>query len=86
MLLGVNPTDIQNWDFATSATPSQMLELLPGAKYENDFGTVLLALSVPTEHTDETIIAEITPFRHEGMYKDNRHPESVTGLKPLRRM
>lgn len=83
MLLGVNPTDIQNWDFATSATPSQMLELLPGAKYENDFGTVLLALSVPTEHTDETIIAEITPFRHEGMYKDNRHPESVTWAQTI---
>ena len=43
-------TDIQNWDFATSATPSQMLELLPGAKYENDFGTVLLALCPHRAH------------------------------------
>ena len=75
MLLGKPPIDLDNWDFATSANPSQMLELLPTAKYENDFGTVLIPLLSPS---GSFVLAEITPFRHEGIYKDNRHPESVS--------
>lgn len=80
MLLGKSPMEIDNWDFATNAIPSQMLTLLPTAKYENDYGTVLLPLMSPS---DKHILAEITPFRHEGLYKDNRHPESVSWAKTI---
>ena len=59
MLLGKPPIDLDNWDFATSANPSQMLELLPTAKYENDFGTVLIPLLSPS---GSFVLAEITPL------------------------
>ncbi len=74
MLLG---KDVYDFDFATSATPEQMLELLPHAKYENDFGTVLVPLDEIDRNNSTSGIFEITPFRKEGKYKDSRHPEEV---------
>ena len=78
MLLG-KTTD--NWDFATNATPEHILELFPEASYENDYGTVLVPLVAPGH--DAHLIAEITPFRKEGAYKDNRHPDSVIWAKTI---
>ncbi len=80
MLRGKDPRTFDNWDFATNAHPEHMLELLPHAKYENDFGTVLIPLP---SHSERHVLAEITPFRHEGLYKDNRHPESVSWAKTV---
>jgi tRNA nucleotidyltransferase (CCA-adding enzyme) len=62
-LLGRAPTD---WDVATDARPEQLLELFPGARYENRFGTV----SVDR--------VEITTFRRDHLYGDHRRPDSVT--------
>jgi tRNA nucleotidyltransferase (CCA-adding enzyme) len=62
-LLGRAPTD---WDVATDARPEQLLELFPGARYENRFGTV----SVDR--------VEITTFRRDHRYGDHRRPDSVT--------
>jgi putative nucleotidyltransferase with HDIG domain len=60
-----------DWDFATNATPEDMLKLFPDAKYENTFGTVI----VPSA-TGDTVF-EATPFRKEGRYSDSRHPDTI---------
>jgi tRNA nucleotidyltransferase (CCA-adding enzyme) len=65
-LLG-RPTD--NWDVATSATPERVLELVPGAVYENRFGTVAVRRGAE--------IAEITTFRSDHDYADFRRPHHV---------
>ena len=72
-------------DFATNATPQQMLTFLPNAKYENVFGTVIVPLkeSAYTLHLKngeylENDYFEITTYRSESLYKDRRHPENIT--------
>ena len=67
-LLGLSPDD---WDITTSATPRQVKEIFPktfdtGLKH----GTVSVLL--------DGEIFEVTTFRKDGAYKDNRHPESIT--------
>jgi len=64
---------IHNWDFTTNATPDQIMTLFPQSFCENDFGTV----SIIIQHEDEKILTEVTPFRKEGSYSDNRHPDSI---------
>lgn len=68
-LWGRSPSD---FDFCTSATPSQMQDILSdyrlitiGAKY----GTIGVVVG--------QIKCEITTFRSERDYSDNRHPQSV---------
>jgi tRNA nucleotidyltransferase/poly(A) polymerase len=70
MLLG---KDTKNWDFTTNATPEQIMALFPDAFYNNSFGTV----GIPMEIDNEKIIFEVTPFRKESDYSDNRHPDTV---------
>lgn len=62
-------TKVSDWDFATNATPQNILKLFAGSKYENTFGTVI----VPFDGT----VYEVTPFRREGRYSDNRHPDDI---------
>lgn len=65
---------VKDWDLTTNATPEDMLKLFPDAFYDNQFGTVGIAVK-----TDETThVIEITTFRSESEYKDSRHPEKVT--------
>lgn len=72
LLLGSKPKD---WDITTNAKPEKIVSLFPKTFYENNFGTV----GVVNEKTDdETLkIVEITPYRKEGKYSDNRHPDEV---------
>lgn len=69
-------TEAIGLDFATNATPEDMLKLLPEAKYENKFGTVI----VPQPNHD---YFEITTYRSETGYKDRRHPDKVVWGKKL---
>ena len=72
-LLGKETTD---FDFATDATPEDMMKFLPNAndtfakygciKYKGEYGR-----------------AEITTFRKEEDYDDFRHPKKVTFVKTL---
>ena len=72
-LLGKETTD---FDFATDATPEDMMKFLPNAndtfakygciKYKGEYGR-----------------AEITTFRKEEDYDDFRHPKKVTFVKSL---
>lgn len=71
IVLGKKPSD---WDIATQATPHDIQKLFPDSVYENNFGTV----GVKTDSTDETLkIIEVTTYRVEGGYSDNRRPDAV---------
>lgn len=70
MILGRKPKD---WDICTDATPEQIIDTLPCYKI------------IPTgiKHGTVTLIVhgtpyEVTTFRTDGNYSDNRHPDSVT--------
>jgi len=66
LLLDRVPAD---WDLATDAQPERIVELFPGAVYENRFGTVAV------RHGDATF--EITTFRSDHDYADFRRPHRV---------
>ena len=59
----------KDWDLASDALPEQTVELLPGAVYENRFGTVAV------RRNSETY--EITTFRSDHDYADFRRPHRV---------
>lgn len=68
-----------DWDFTTNATPEEILKIVPGGLYNNDFGTVF------TPNPDEADRPhEITTFRKEEGYSDSRHPDKVTWGKSLK--
>ncbi|MBN2884915.1 HD domain-containing protein [Patescibacteria group bacterium] len=65
----------KDWDLTTNARPEQILSLFKEAKYENDFGTVL----IPCKDKNKKLlgVAEITTYRSEKAYNDRRHPDEV---------
>lgn len=71
----------KDWDVTTNATPEEVIALFPKTFYENTYGTVGV---VSEEATDETLkVIEVTPYRLESEYSDNRRPDSVTFSKNL---
>lgn len=71
-LLGKTPHD---YDVATSATPTQVIAMFPGANEVGaHFGVVIV------NHHDYLI--EVATFRNDGFYRDGRHPESVSFSTP----
>lgn len=69
---------VNDWDFTTNATPEQILEVIPGGLYNNQFGTVF------TDNPDDPKNPhEITTFRKEEGYSDTRHPDKITWGKTL---
>ncbi|MEI8223890.1 MAG: CCA tRNA nucleotidyltransferase [bacterium] len=83
IIMGRTPKD---WDITTDAVPEQIISLFEsqGKKvvYENAFGTVaLIEENEPFDSVTRQI--EITPFRSETTYSDNRHPDAVTFSKTL---
>jgi tRNA nucleotidyltransferase (CCA-adding enzyme) len=66
LILDRRPAD---WDLATDARPERLVELFPGAVYENRFGTVAV-------HRDGEMF-EITTFRTDHDYADFRRPHRV---------
>ena len=78
LLMGRQPKD---WDITTNATPEQIIGLYPKTVYENSFGTVAV---IHETSADETVrVIEVTPYRIEGIYSDNRHPDSVQFSKSI---
>ncbi len=67
---------ITNCDFTTDATPEKMLKLFPDAFYNNVYGTV----TIP----QKDILLEVTPFRKESKYDDNRHPKIIEWAKTVK--
>jgi len=78
MLLDKKPKD---WDITTNAIPEQIIPLFEKTFYENEYGTV----GVVNENTEnESLkIIEVTPYRLEAKYSDNRRPDCVTFSKSL---
>ena len=78
LFLGKTPKD---WDITTNAQPEDIIPLFPKTFYENSFGTV----GVVNEHvSDEKLkIIEVTPYRIESEYTDNRHPDHVHFSKKI---
>lgn len=67
-----------DWDFTTNATPPEILKIIPGGLYNNQFGTVF------TDNPDDAARPhEITTYRKEEGYTDFRHPEKITWGKSL---
>lgn len=69
-ILGRTPHD---WDICTSATPSEMLEIFKDRK----------VIETGLQHGTITIVVnnepyEVTTYRIDGAYSDNRRPDSVT--------
>lgn len=71
MVMGREPKD---YDVATDAVPSQVLELFPeGLTVGAQFGVVI----VPRESGN----IEVTTYRSDGRYSDGRHPDEVRYAK-----
>jgi len=66
VVLGRVPDD---WDLASDALPERLIELFPGAVYENRFGTVAVRR--------DGEVFEITTFRTDHDYADFRRPHRV---------
>ena len=78
LILNKEPKD---WDVTTNAKPDEIIALFSKTFYENDFGTVGV---VDENTTDEKLkVIEVTPYRIEGEYSDNRHPDIVTFSKNI---
>ena len=75
----------KDWDITTNATPEQIIQLFEKTIYENKFGTVGVCIPIVSGETDESVtretlkyhIIEVTPYRIEAKYSDNRHPDDV---------
>ena len=76
ILLGQEPHD---WDICTSATPAEMKQCFSAYK-TFDTGIAHGTITVVIHH----LPFEVTTYRVDGDYKDNRHPESVTFTRSLR--
>jgi poly(A) polymerase/tRNA nucleotidyltransferase (CCA-adding enzyme) len=68
LLRGGVPGD---WDVATSAPPEEVATLFPGVTWENPFGTVTVRA------TPGPVSVEVTTFRVEAGYRDQRRPDEV---------
>ncbi len=83
LITGKKPKD---WDITTDATPEQIIALFPKTFYENKFGTVgVVPLSEKGEESDDPSlkVVEVTPFRREAKYSDNRRPDEVIFSKTI---
>ena len=88
ILINRSPKD---WDIATDATPEQIIALYPKTFYENVYGTVgVVTEEFPVEFrpeqgsaTQNQAVIEVTPFRMEAKYSDNRRPDAVTFSKNI---
>lgn len=69
----------KDWDFATSASPEEILKLFPKGFYNNKFGTV----GILQEADAQKHVFEVTTFRTETDYKDRRRPEKVSWAKTV---
>lgn len=77
MIMNREPSD---WDITTNAVPEKIVKLFEEAGervvYENNFGTVAIVFE-DEEPDSPTRVIEVTPYRTEGEYSDNRRPDSV---------
>ena len=94
ILLGHEPKD---WDVATNARPGDVIEIFPDSIYENEFGTVLVKVrdeqgegrgekgekDFASRLPPLILPVEVTTYRIEGKYTDQRHPDEVKFAKTI---
>lgn len=69
--------EVKDWDFTTNLTPEEMKKLFPKNSFcENAYGTFSIVLK-------DGEIFEVTTYRTEREYTDNRHPDKVEWGKTL---
>lgn len=73
LIIGKEPND---WDVTTNANPEQIQAIFPDSFYENDFGTVGVKNENPSN--ESLRVVEVTPYRVESSYSNNRHPDNVS--------
>ena len=78
LLMAKEPKD---FDITTNALPDDILKIFDDARYENDFGTVLLPIR--DESGRAISVTEITTNRSESGYRDHRRPDEVVFEKEL---
>ena len=71
-LLGKMPKD---WDITTNAKPEEIQKVFPENFYNNKFGTVTVVNKSTKDESLKNV--EITTFRIDADYSDNRHPDTV---------
>lgn len=75
--LSVGPKD---WDITTNAKPEQIQKIFSDSVYENNFGTV----GIKTRSEKENLkIVEVTTFRKDIGYSDQRHPDKIEFAKTI---
>ena len=67
----------KDWDFTTNARPEDIQRIFPDSFYENTFGTV--GVKIPEELAQDSSdrVIEITTYRKEFGYSDNRRPDKI---------
>ena len=75
--------DIINWDFTTNAQPDEIQRLFKDSFYHNTYGTVSVPVKTLVNHQQQSLIFEVTPFRQESNYTDNRHPDKIKWAKTI---
>lgn len=79
LLMGRKPND---WDITTDARPVQIIPLFEKTVHENNFGTVTVVFEeLENNHPGRQI--EVTTYRSDGIYTDNRRPDSISYAKDL---
>lgn len=79
LLLERKPKD---WDITTNAQPEEIQKIFPDSFYENNYATVTVNVkNVVSRSTRKGV--EITTFRSEGRYSDQRHPDKISFAQTL---
>ncbi len=85
LLLDREPKD---WDIATNAKPDAVQTLFPESFYENVFGTVGIKVprfssKIPGKQDSIEEIVQVTTYRAESGYEDNRHPSDIIFVQTI---
>lgn len=70
---------VKDWDMTTDAAPEDLLKIFKEGFYDNKFGTV----GVPLDTTEYGRVVEITTFRTEKGFSDQRRPDKVEWGKSI---
>lgn len=71
---------VYDWDFTTNATPEKILKIYPDGFYDNAYGTVGLTRN---DNAKDEPPFQITTYRTEADYTDNRRPDKISWGKTL---
>ncbi|TRZ78632.1 hypothetical protein D4R87_00155, partial [bacterium] len=69
-----------DWDITTNAKPEEIQEIFPDSLYENQYGMVTVRIGEDKETRFEV---QVTTYRIESGYSDQRHPDGVRFVKTI---